>query len=65
MAPEGFKRKLAAILSADVEGYSRLMDDDEEATVRTAFRNAPFDSHWPGVLAGRLWCWYACFLAPG
>jgi hypothetical protein len=24
MANEGFKRKLAAILSADVEGYSRL-----------------------------------------
>ena len=42
MAEEGFKRKLAAILSADVEGYSRLMDDDEEATVRTltAYRNA-------------------------
>jgi len=35
MAEEGFERKLAAILSADVEGYSRLMDDDEEATVRT------------------------------
>ena len=35
MNQEGFKRKLAAILSADVEGYSRLMDDDEEATVRT------------------------------
>ena len=35
MAEEGFKRKLAAILSADAEGYSRLMDDDEEATVRT------------------------------
>ncbi len=35
MADEGFKRKLAAILSADVEGYSRLMDADEEATVRT------------------------------
>jgi class 3 adenylate cyclase len=35
MADEGFKRKLAAILSADVEGYSRLMDDNEEATVRT------------------------------
>ncbi|MFC1877926.1 adenylate/guanylate cyclase domain-containing protein [Thermodesulfobacteriota bacterium] len=32
---EGFKRKLTAILSADVEGYSRLMGDDEEATVRT------------------------------
>ena len=28
-------RKLRAILSADVEGYSRLMGDDEEATVRT------------------------------
>jgi adenylate cyclase len=35
MAEKGFKRKLAAIFSADVEGYSRLMDDDEEATVRT------------------------------
>jgi adenylate cyclase len=29
------ERKLAAILSADVEGYSRLMGDDEVATVRT------------------------------
>src|SRR5262245_10886365 len=28
-------RKLTAILSADVEGYSRLMGDDEAATVRT------------------------------
>jgi adenylate cyclase len=35
MANSGFKRKLAAILSADVEGYSRLMGEDEEATVRT------------------------------
>ena len=35
MADEGFKRKLAAILSADVEGYSRLMGEDEEATIRT------------------------------
>ncbi len=35
MAQEGFKRKLAAIFSADVAGYSRLMDDDEEATVST------------------------------
>jgi len=34
MANEGFKRKLAAILSADAVGYSRLMRDDEEATVR-------------------------------
>jgi adenylate cyclase len=29
------QRKLAAILSADVEGYSRLMGEDETATVRT------------------------------
>ena len=35
MAGEGFERKLAAILSADVEGYSRLIDDYGEATVRT------------------------------
>ena len=35
MSGEGFKRKLTAILSADVAGYSRLMDDDEEATIRT------------------------------
>ena len=35
MATEEFKRKLTAILSADVKGYSRLMGEDEEATVRT------------------------------
>jgi adenylate cyclase len=29
------ERRLAAILSADVKGYSRLMGVDEEATVRT------------------------------
>ena len=35
MAPDTFHRKLAAILSADVKGYSRLMGDDENGTVRT------------------------------
>ena len=35
MATQDFKRKLTAILSADVKGYSRLMREDEEATVRT------------------------------
>ena len=35
MAEKGFKRELTAILIADVEGYSRLMGEDEEATVRT------------------------------
>jgi len=29
------RRKLTAILSADVKGYSRLMSQDEEATVKT------------------------------
>ncbi len=35
MTKQDFKRKLTAILSADVKGYSRLMREDEEATVRT------------------------------
>jgi adenylate cyclase len=35
MADENYKRKLTAILSADVAGYSRLMSDDETATVST------------------------------
>jgi adenylate cyclase len=35
MADENYKRKLTAILSADVAGYSRLMGDDEVATVST------------------------------
>ena len=34
MTPEKFKRKLTAILSADVKGYSRLMGEDEEGTIR-------------------------------
>ena len=34
MADKVFKRKLAAILSADVEGYSRHMDQDEKATIQ-------------------------------
>ncbi|MGO8760546.1 MAG: adenylate/guanylate cyclase domain-containing protein [Desulfobaccales bacterium] len=35
MATQGFKRKLTAILSADAVGYSRLMGEDEAATVGT------------------------------
>ncbi len=34
MSPENLKRKLAAILSADVTEYSRLMREDETATIR-------------------------------
>ena len=42
MNTQNFKRRLTAILSADVEGYSRLMRDDEDETVRTitAYRAA-------------------------
>jgi adenylate cyclase len=42
MADEGFKRKLTAILSADVVEYSRLMEDNEEATIQTlnTYRNS-------------------------
>jgi adenylate cyclase len=35
MAENNVNRKLAAILSADVVGYSKLMADDEAATVKT------------------------------
>jgi len=35
METEGIKRKLAAIMSADVKGYSRLMREDEITTVQT------------------------------
>jgi class 3 adenylate cyclase len=35
MGETGVKRKLTVILAADVEGYSRLMGVDEEATHKT------------------------------
>jgi adenylate cyclase len=35
VAPDQVKRKLTTILSADVQGYSRLMGEDEEGTIRT------------------------------
>jgi len=36
MAEEGFRRKLTTILSTDAVNFSRLMGEDEEATVRTS-----------------------------
>ena len=44
MNTQDFKRKLAAIFSADVVGYSRLMGEDEAATVKTleAYRQVMF-----------------------
>ena len=35
MDPQNVKRKLTAILSEDVKGYSRLMGEDDVATVQT------------------------------
>ena len=35
MDSQNVKRKLAAILNADVKGYSRLMSDDEMMTIQT------------------------------
>ena len=35
MGPEKVQRKLTTIFSTDVQGYSRLMADDESATIRT------------------------------
>jgi adenylate cyclase len=45
MSEERVKRKLSAILSADVVGYSRLMGEDEVSTVRTleAYRKVMSD----------------------
>jgi TolB-like protein len=42
MTTQEVKRKLTAILSADVKGYSRLMGEDEVTTVKTlsAYRDA-------------------------
>ena len=36
MSEEQAPRKLAAIFSADVKGYSRLMEDDEEVRTEAA-----------------------------
>lgn len=42
MTTESVKCKLTAILNADVKGYSRLMREDEDTTIRTltAYRTA-------------------------
>jgi hypothetical protein len=40
MTTQEVKRKLAAILSADVKGYSRLMGEDEEWTTRILNENS-------------------------
>ncbi len=54
MAEEIFKRRLTAILSADVKGYSRLMRDDEEATVHTLTRYRTAMTHLIQQYRGRV-----------
>jgi adenylate cyclase len=48
MTTERYGRKLTAIFSADVKGYSRLMGEDEESTIRTltAYREVMADPIW-------------------
>jgi adenylate cyclase len=42
MTTGNYKRRLSALLCTDVKGYSRLMGEDEDATIRTLtnYRNA-------------------------
>jgi len=54
MTAEKFKRKLTAILSADVKGYSCLMGADGEVTVHTL---QAYFSGWVGFLF-----WPECLL---
>ena len=64
MADENYRRKLTAILSADVAGYSRFMREDEDTTFRnlkayrklvskniTAFKGRVVNSPGDNVLA--------------
>ena len=54
MSTEEFKHKLSAVLSADVFGYSRLMRDDEEATIRTLTTYRKVMTHLIQKYRGRL-----------
>jgi hypothetical protein len=48
MASDQVKRKLTAILSADVKGYSRLMGEDEEWTRRILNSHKEMMNSLPG-----------------
>jgi adenylate cyclase len=54
MATVSMDRKLAALLSADVTGYSRLMGENEEATVRTLMTYRQLMSALIGEHRGRV-----------
>ena len=54
MADEDYNRKLTAIISADVVGYSRLMGDDESATVNTLKSHRQLITRKVQVFKGRV-----------
>ncbi len=54
MAEPGQRRKLEAILSADVVGYSRLMQDDDAATVETLTKYRSIFSDFVSRHEGRI-----------
>ena len=54
MNEERAKRKLSAILSADVKGYSRLMGEDELATIETLKKNRQLISSLTEQFRGRV-----------
>ncbi len=49
--PTGVKRKLAVILAADVEGFTRLMRADEEVTLKTLNQKSRPASPLPNSLS--------------
>jgi adenylate cyclase len=54
MEGQPVQRKLTAILSADVKGYSRLMGEDEVATIRTLTSHREVMVHLVGQHGGRV-----------
>ncbi len=59
MASDRTERRLAAILSADVVGYSRLMAEDEAGTIRTvtAYREEVRGGRSIGRMVGESPAW--------
>jgi hypothetical protein len=57
MEPQGYHRKFTAILSADVAGYSRLMQDDEAAPSRLL---KPINILSPILLSSTATGWLIC-----
>lgn len=51
--PASIERKLAAILSADVQGFSRLMEAREETTLHPLIAYQDFSQVWGAVRVRR------------